>query len=276
MESPVLSGSLWTLWIVALLFVGSMNRGGLLAILVTLSLIALIRRQEIPWKVVAWAGAAVILVFSSLGELDLRHLGVARNISPQQVAANLQSVTGATPREHLGSTREWRLNWWKAIVGYTVRGEFFWKGKGFGINLAEDDGYVVGDASRSALRSPHNGHMTVLARMGVPGFLLWVVLQGMFGMGLLRAYWRAVASGNDRWARICLWVLSSWAAALTNIAFSTALESPHAGIWFWCIFGFGLAVLQAQREERHEEVGRAALGAASGAGREAAPAGLRA
>ena len=36
-----------------------------------------------------------------------------------------------------------RLDWWKEIVTYTINGKYFWTGKGFGVNLADDDGFQV-------------------------------------------------------------------------------------------------------------------------------------
>ena len=58
----------------------------------------------------------------------------------------------------------------KQIQNYTLRGEHFWTGKGFGVSLAEVDGFVVCyNHNAPPLRSPHNAFMTILARGGVPG-----------------------------------------------------------------------------------------------------------
>jgi hypothetical protein len=32
-----------------------------------------------------------------------------------------------------------------------------------------------------------------------------------------------------------------------NASFDVYLEGPQAGIWFWCVFGFGIAALETQR-----------------------------
>ena len=44
-----------------------------------------------------------------------------------------------------------------------------------------------------------------------------------------------------------LWVLSFWLAFMVNAAFDVFLEGPQGGVWFWCLIGFGIAALEAQR-----------------------------
>ena len=93
-------------------------------------------------------------------------LGYAnRPVSFTQLVDNVASVVTADNGAP-DSTRAWRLAWWDKIIGYTIDGPYIWTGKGFGINLADDDGFQV-DADGS-LRSPHNGHLTMLARGGLP------------------------------------------------------------------------------------------------------------
>ena len=128
-------------------------------------------------------------------------------------------------------------------------GDYFWTGKGFGINLADDDGFPTTDTSDDRPnRSPHNGHLTILARAGVPGAALWVLLQGSFAAALTRAYFSARRQGREWHARVTLWILAYWAAFLIHGAFDVFLEGPTGGIWFWCVFGLGMAVLQDQRQ----------------------------
>jgi hypothetical protein len=196
----------------------------------------------------------IVMLFFALDlEFDV---GGARKVSPQQITASIGSVIGHNSREGLEETRRWRLEWWTDIVNYTFRGDYFWTGKGFGINLADDDGYQVEE--EGALRSPHNGHMTILARAGVPGLLLWVLLQTAFAVSLLVAYFKARRAGREWWARVNLWLLAYWSAFMVNGAFDVFLEGPQGGIWFWSLFGFGIAVLEAQRREGTSE-GRAQL-----------------
>lgn len=88
------------------------------------------------------------------------------------------------------------------VINYTVFGEHFWTGKGFGINLANVDGFQV--YADQSLRSPHNGHLTMLARGGVPGLFFWVLLQASFALALFRTYLADRRAGLREWADISL------------------------------------------------------------------------
>ena len=235
---------LWGLWAPGSLLVATLNRGGMLAILTAVLTTVVLQGGMARWlRVSFFAVSASSLLLALSLEIDL---GGPRKLSASQLATNLGSVIGVVENRSLSNTREWRIAWWSDIVDYTLNGEYFWTGKGFGVNLADADGYQVGGGA-FPLRSPHNGHMTILARTGVPGFGLWVLLQGGFGLALLQG-WREVRMRRDeRTARIFVWVLAYWAAGLVNAGFSTALESPQAGIWFWSLFGYGLATIANQR-----------------------------
>jgi hypothetical protein len=159
----------------------------------------------------------------------------------QQLIDNLLSVFGSSSDRNLEGTKQFRLAWWGKIVDYTVFGKYFWTGKGFGINLADSDGFQT-NADHS-LRSPHNSEMTVLARMGVPGLLLWVLVQGAFAIGLLRAILTNRRAGDMQVAAVGGWILAYWVAMMVDTSFDPYLEGPQGGIWFWVVFGLGLVVM---------------------------------
>jgi hypothetical protein len=86
--------------------------------------------------------------------------------------------------------------------------------------------------------------MSVLARMGVPGFLLWILLQAAFALLLLRALLAHRRAGDIQLAAVGAWVLAFWAAIMVNTSFDPYLEGPQGGIWFWALFGLGLVVMR--------------------------------
>ncbi len=91
----------------------------------------------------------------------------------------------------LKGTRNWRLSWWRTIVKYTTTAHLWYRGKGFGINLANDDGFQV--ERDNSLRNPHNVQMTYLARAGYPGLVLWLAVQVAWAFAVARGYllsWR--------------------------------------------------------------------------------------
>jgi hypothetical protein len=144
--------------------------------------------------------------------------------------------------QNLDKTRDWRLEWWKKIVDYTIRGRYLWTGKGFGVDLARDDGITINKTNRN----PHSAHMNFLARSGVPGLVLWILFNAYFGATLLRAYLDAHRTGKQAWARQDLWILAYWTALIVNASFDVYLEGPPGGIWFWSTVGYGLAVARVQ------------------------------
>jgi hypothetical protein len=162
----------------------------------------------------------------------------AREISFDGLVTGLSSIFGDSGEEALGGTKEWRMNWWADIVKYTFGGKYFWMGKGFGINLATDDGYQHDE--EESLRSPHNGHMTMLARAGVPGLTFWLILQATWAVTIVKSYFRARGNRHMNWSGVFMFIGSYWAAFMANTTFDVFIEGPMGGIWFWCIYGAGL------------------------------------
>jgi hypothetical protein len=235
----------WTAWTLAVLVVASLSRSGFLSVLAGISVVVLLRPVEgsrMIARITASAGAVVLMLVIFDVSIDI---GDARKISPSQIAENAVSISNDHSSGTLEGSRTWRLMWWNRILGYTVHGDYFWTGKGFGINLADADGFQV--YSDHALRSPHNGHLTILARSGVPGFALWALLQLGFAAALVRATLRAYRRKQDWWARLNVWILAYWLACVVNGGFDVFLEGPQGGIWFWSIMGFGMAALITQR-----------------------------
>jgi hypothetical protein len=219
---------------------GTYDRAGLLSFLMVFAVCFLLKPlNRSLWRLVLLGICGLLLLAAT--NLRLQMPGREREISFAQFVANLASVTGTSHTGDLEDTKQWRLEWWHDIVDYTVHGKYFWTGKGFGINLADDDDYQVEEDH--SLRNPHNGHLTTLARGGVPGLLLWVSVQFSWACSLFGAYVRSQRAGNERWARLFLFLLAYWMAFMINAAFDVYLEGPMGGIWFWTVFGVGLAAL---------------------------------
>jgi hypothetical protein len=233
---------LWAVWAVGCLVVASVNRSGTLALILSIALVLAFRGPLVFGRLLKLAAVVLILVVGAFtSEVSLGRY-TSRSVSTEQIAKNLGSIVGRRDNGGLDGTREWRMEWWRRIVHETVFGDKFWTGRGFGASLADDAFFQIDES----LRSPHNGHMSILAREGVPGLVLWATLQFAFAASLVRAYHRARVRGHDAWARLDLWILAYWLAFMVNITFDVYLEGPQGGIWFWSLFGFGVAVLRTQ------------------------------
>jgi hypothetical protein len=185
-----------------------------------------------------------------------------REVSTSQLGQNILSIAGLSSDPYdLAGTREWRIDWWRQIVGYTFHGDHFWFGKGFGINLADDDGIIdVSADPGEPLRSPHSAHMTFLARGGVPLFFFWIVLQLSWACGMLQTIFRARARGDTYWEHVGIFILTYWVAMIVNMSFDVYLEGPMGGIWFWTIWGYGLALMWLYRYRRESLAAIAPIG----------------
>jgi len=250
----------WALWLTSLLFVAALTRGGFLSVVVALVLAGLFEPLAVGRRLTAALAilllAAAVVVPISLYMEDRSEVAESseeRALTPKQVVENLLSITGrqSEARGNLSSTREWRIDWWTSIVNYTVFGPYFWSGRGFGVNLADEDGFQVAHEGDAPLRSPHNVYMTVLARMGVPGTALWLLFQVCFVFSLVRGFLRARLAGAVWWARMQLWLLAYWCAFLVNASFDVFIEGPQGGIWFWCVTGLGIAAATGSRRHLH-------------------------
>jgi hypothetical protein len=228
----------------AALSVLTINRGGGLAVLFAMG--ALWKHGFRALKTFAAVAAIAAVVMMVIVILDVRITFFQnRELSPRQLLINLTSLT-ESDREMSGNvleTRRWRISWWRQIVDYTVFGEYFWMGKGFGIALGTEDGVTVD----RRLRSPHNIWMTYLSRTGVPGVILWTLVVLLWGILLLRASRAAQQSGAQQLSRLAYFLFVFGCAFLINGFFDVYLEGPMGAVWFWTVFGAGLAVIDACR-----------------------------
>lgn len=244
-----IAGRVKPVWIVLLTIcaavMGVVDRAGQLAFMATFVVCALCRpRHPVIWRLFL---AGVLFVFALwVTRIDIPIApDKGRNISFDQIVANVTSMTSDSGTEGLDSTKEWRMNWWHDIVRYTVYGPYRWTGKGFGVNLAEDDGYQV--LRDNSLRAPHNAHMDILAREGVTGVAIWVVLQLGFIAGLVMEYYRARVNRDSRWQAVFLFLICYWLAFMINASFDVYLEGPMGAVWFWVVFGFGAAAIHLHK-----------------------------
>ena len=237
-------------WIFALvgsvLVAGSVGRGGLLAFSLGVGFILLLRlRHTSSWKMLGSLLGAFLVMGLLLLALPQEGKQTARKISPDQLVKNMLSVVTTSEKCGLEGTKRYRLEWWDKIINYTFFGDYFIGGKGYGINLAEaDDQLLHGDMS---LRNPHNVHLTILARSGVPGLFLWLTLNITWFCGIIRSIIQAKYAQLSMWEGWFCTLLTFYVAALINASFDVYLEGPMGGVWFWTVFGIGMSSMHLYR-----------------------------
>ena len=231
---------MWMVWGIGVIAAGSRNRGGLMSVFLACAIVLLFKPMGRLNQVIL---PALIVVMLGLA-FDVKvPMGGQRYFSVQQIIDNLQSVVGKSNKTELTGTASWRLEWWTKIVDETLAGEFFWGGRGYGPDLSAMHGFS--DATGN--RSPHNGHLTILARSGAPGLVLWLTFLVCVGCFLLQGYFRMRALGHNELANMNIWALAYMSAFMVNSSFDVYLEGPQGGIWFWAMMGFVIALTEEQR-----------------------------
>lgn len=57
----------------------------------------------------------------------------------------------------------------------------------------------------------------------------------------------AQSRGDRQWYNLFLWIGCYLLAIVIDATFDVALEGPMLGIWFWCLFGFGIGTTMVYR-----------------------------
>ncbi|CAN5895978.1 hypothetical protein BH23ACT10_BH23ACT10_07140 [soil metagenome] len=226
--------------IIALLMAGSQNRGGLAAAMLMMAIVMFYlptgRRRGIILPVLS----SLLVVLGVILLLDLRIPGERRDVSVQQVAQNLSSLGGGGD-EDLSGTVEWRTKLWTQVVDDLTSSTAWATGLGFGPILPKRYEVALDPNNPNPLRSVHNSHLTVMARVGYGGFALWVLLWTTWTAHLVRFVRHRPDRLRDPSAAMSAWLLGATAAALVNAFFDPALEGPHAAVWLYALVGLGAA-----------------------------------
>lgn len=211
------------------LITSSYSRGGMLAFLLAL-LVFLINNKDTELRK-NMRGYLKYIFFSFLIILPLVIMLPSdenfqgRKTGVNQISTNVTSIV-SDDEGTLSDNKIWRLLWWAKIIDYTFGGEYFVMGKGLGMSLAEDDD-IVFESGDAELRSPHNYHLSILARYGVPIFILW-------------CFWLIINFARVRTKNIPtlkLIFISVQIAFIFNASFDVFLEGPMGAFPFWCIVG---------------------------------------
>lgn len=231
--------SMMALLVIAL--AATQNRGGLLGVAVGAMVGLAFVRERVRLVVTAVVIIAVGLGLATLMSLKIPFAGVqGREFSASQLVANVASFGGEDSPGNLGGTVQGRQELWSRILEKQVADGRLVNGSGFGQNLAAEVG--VYDEGKDTLRSPHNSHFHVLARMGLVGFSLWIALW-------VGWYWRLIAGcrrlgrqGLHMRRQVAVLCLTVTTAILVSSVFDPQLEGPHMAALLWTIFGVGVAV----------------------------------
>ena len=235
--------------VLGLLVAGSQNRGGFLGALGALAIAAIFmqrsrRRRYLSGMALAAGSLILVLAMTNL----VIPLG-SRAFSVGQLADNAISITGRSGEGGFQGTASWRLEYWRVVVTDVMTGDDWLVGIGFGPSLADDYGYQTEPTETTQpLRNAHNSHVTLIARLGLVGMLLWLIFWFQLALQLYKGVRR-------RSHPIVGWMMAIMFGIGIAAIFDPVLEGPQMAIPFWCAVGIAASVASRRSIRRtHQAV----------------------
>jgi len=231
-----------------LLVVATQNRAGFIAALAALVVMWLFAAKRPRVTLVLVVIATVGLLFAVAWGADLQFHGAQnRKISVDQFVQNLRSLGGggSDASGHLATNTEFRNELWSGVLHKVRVDKKVLTGLGFGPNIAAELGFQ--GTQEVELRSPHNSHLDVFARMGLIGAAIWVALWLVWLRVALRARRRLRAVGRALEAGLVEVSIVGVTAILVNAYFDPTLESPQVALWLWVLVGLTLGLVAISR-----------------------------
>jgi hypothetical protein len=240
-RSPRSRGAWSGLALVVIALAATQNRGGMLGVVAgaTIGLAFVPNRLGLVVR-------AVVIVAIGLGVASMLSLKVpfaglqGREFSASQLVANVASLGGGESPGNLGGTVQGRQELWSRILDKQVADGRLIDGSGFGPNLAAQVGIYHGGTD--ALRSPHNSHLHIMARMGLVGLSFWVALWVGWYWRLIAGCRRLARQGLYERRRMAVLSLMVTTTILVSAVFDPVLEGPQVAALLWTAFGVGVAV----------------------------------
>ena len=211
------------------------------------------RKAAAKWGVVVLIGA-VIIGAVSLSGIELRGR-VGKQVSLNFIAEHFETLSGSG-EESVENTAEGvslRINWWRHIfekMKSSPKDMIF--GLGYGVPLTSFQGVT------SITREPHNSYISVIGRLGVSGFAMYLFMQ----IALYYSWWRAFRLARKMgWTEDqdhLLMLLMFGFLTLVAMIGEAAMEVPFYAIPYYFFFGvvlryrrhLSLAAREASVEER--------------------------
>jgi O-antigen ligase len=239
------SRAVWSIMaLVVMALSATQNRGSLLAIVAGVAVGLAFVQSRLRLIVRAVSVIALGLSLAALFSLHTPSAGgQGRAFSASQLFANVASIGGAQESGNLGGTTHAREQLWSQVLDKQRSDGRLIHGYGFGPNLAYLAGGLTAEGDPTdPLRSPHNSHLDILARMGLVGFSLWIALWLGWYWRLVRGCRRLAERGLYARRHVAVLCLMVTTAIHVGSFFDPQLEGAQAAALFWTAFGIGVAV----------------------------------
>ena len=191
-------------------------------------------RLAARWTALLLLGVLIIGAVSVSGIQIKGRLGT--KISLDFIVSHFEAISGKASSDETQGAAEGvpqRIGWWTAIYKKMIRSpEKMIFGLGYGIPLTD---FHTG--GRVVVREPHNSYISVIARLGVSGMIVWLLMQGT----LYHSWWRAYRlCGRMHWIEdrnnLLILVLYNALALIVAIG-EDGFEKPFYAIPYYLFFG---------------------------------------
>jgi hypothetical protein len=203
------------------------------------------------WIAMLVLGALIIATFSFSGIGVKGRLG--QKISLDFIVSHFEAISGkssSAETEGAAGGVPQRIGWWRAIYQKMIRSpQKIAFGLGYGIPLTN---FRAGGVYT---REPHNSYISVIARLGVSGMTVWLLMQAALFFSWARAYRLA---GRMEWFedRGNLLVLIIFNILLLNTAVGEdGFEKPFYAIPYYLFFGIILRYGRVLRRAAYDPDG---------------------
>ncbi|MBL7759234.1 MAG: O-antigen ligase family protein [Sediminibacterium sp.] len=225
------------------LVIAAYSRSGMLAYLLGLGIfVVFTKSRELKLFMqgyLRYLPLLLILALSLYSATKLEENFQGRKIGLSQLKENVVSIVSSDASGSLNDNKVWRLAWWGKIIQDSYSGTTnFLLGRGLGMSMAAVDDI---EQEEEGLRSPHNFHLNILARFGVPFFLLW-----MYWMYLILI--RIRRKEISQYAFTLLTILFVF---IVNASFDVYLEGPMGAFPFWTFIGLYYVNEITELEKNH-------------------------
>jgi len=230
-------------------------------VLILLALVLAGPRQALRISALHVAGFVALIALSSLfyNIRSINLMGRNGEVNPTFYAQHLETIN---PDNNLPSVSpvNWRLEIWReAIRHWLATPVTILVGEGFGrpltdyVMLGGYTGPAVPANTLSpgqfsvALRQPHDIHLTVLARLGIIGFLLWAFINIRIIYLFIHSLRKDPKEPFEH--ALKLWLFLFYVTGMILASVQPWLEFSYGAIPFYIVLGFSLGILSPHQTE---------------------------
>gem|GEM_PF-2286990 len=243
-----------------IVLLATQNRSGFVAVCVLIATALVVRRArgivfvDRAIKIGAVLVAGLLLMWISGISLQTERAG--REVSVEQFIEVVENLTsgGTSGEEVYTTTIEFRNILWTGALNEMSKNDAWELGLGFGVPLGDALLPFHGN-TLNELRNPHNSHLDILARTGLVGLGLWILMWTTWVATLIR---RLTRDSLGPMNRMVVGVSLAGAPAMLFVSyFDPTLETVQAAIWCMALFGFGLVASAGLLPELEEPIDEA-------------------